>query len=196
MYKKSELNNNGSDSAGRGDINHLTFGCPSTSITMQSWLGCHIKRDPSLHWSNEGESSRIWSQAGTRAPSVGVWESLIQEIHKILGPVEVVPTCPTGECSGHSPLWCPSFWQKVHWFGLRLISWSSLQPPWPSRVPSGGLIRAAKSCIFFISFLSLLASFVISLLLQTLKTASTKADSGIWDPVWSFCNCIWMSGLA
>ena len=36
MYKKSELNNNGPDSAGRGDINHLTFGCPSTSITMQS----------------------------------------------------------------------------------------------------------------------------------------------------------------
>ena len=28
------------------------------------------------------------------------------------------------------------------------------------------------------------------------RLASTKADSGIWGPVWSFCNCIWMSGVA
>ena len=73
----------------RGDVNHLTFGCPSIPITVQSqlergpakseeirWLQClqeiqfpHLPSGgcPSLHWSNEGGSSGTYSRAGTRA---------------------------------------------------------------------------------------------------------------------------------
>ena len=65
----------------------------SSSVYKKFNFTCYFKGDPRLHWGNENRSNEIDSQVGTQAPSVGVWESLIQEIHKVLGPVGVVPRC-------------------------------------------------------------------------------------------------------
>ena len=78
----------------RGDVNRLTFGCPSTIVIVvtvgeANWPSlnrtggssvyhkfsspaCHIQGDPSPHWRKEDESRRIWSQVGSWAPSVSM----------------------------------------------------------------------------------------------------------------------------
>lgn len=101
IYKKEMSNVIDPTPQVRGDVNHLTFSCPSTLITIQSCtLGegasqpsqnrvssssvnkkfsssyCYVKDDSRLRWSGEDGLSRIWSQMGT-GPSVSVQESLI-----------------------------------------------------------------------------------------------------------------------
>ena len=59
--------------------------CPSQSRAGSSRVykkfsfTCYIKGDPRLHWGNESGSNEINSQAGTQAPSVGVWDQLIHK---------------------------------------------------------------------------------------------------------------------
>ena len=110
--QKGVSSNNGPDSSGKGRCNCLPFDSPSAPITIQSQLErgpsqnragsssvfkkfssppCHIRGDPRLPWSNEDGSSGIWSQAGTQAPAVDVWDSLIQEIHEALPSVGIAP---------------------------------------------------------------------------------------------------------
>ena len=54
----------------------------SSSVYKKFNFTCYIKGDPRLHWGNENRSNEIDSQAGTQAPSVGVWDQLI---HKEVG---------------------------------------------------------------------------------------------------------------
>ena len=57
-------------------------------LSFPTW---RIEGNLRLHWSNEDGSSGIWSWAGAQALSVGMQESLIQEICMELGLVKVTP---------------------------------------------------------------------------------------------------------
>lgn len=57
-------------------------------LSFPTW---HIEGNLRLHWSNEDGLSGIWSWAGAQALSVGMQESLIQEICMELGLVKLTP---------------------------------------------------------------------------------------------------------
>ena len=167
-------------------LNHPLFGCPPTPVTVQSTDGeraswpsqsragsssvykefsftCYIKGDPRLCRGNENGSRGIYIQAGTQDSSVSVWADQLTHptYSQRTGVGRGYPLGVPQEGSQDIPLSVSPFLTEAHW----------LRPKWhlgglpsflsPSRSLRGcGWVKTAKSCIFFISLLSLLASSI------------------------------------
>ena len=174
----------------RGDVNHLTFGCLSTPVTVQSLLerraAGQVRTEqvapvstrnsvllPATSRLTRGSAGvvrmdRVGSGAGKALrPHQLVCRNLsLERIVRTWGQSSLPLGCLTGKRSGHSPFQCPAFQQKAYLFEPRQLlgSLSRLLGP-PASLRDGGWIRAAKSCVFCFNLLSLLDSSIKSRLL-------------------------------
>ena len=155
----------------RRNINHLAFGCPSSPITVQSWLerglAGQVRTEqvnqvskeipfsylPCLWWPKTlleswGWSSRIWRQAGTWAYQT-VYRNLLWEIIKKLKLVKGTPRSSHQRVLRTFPLPVSLLQTKAHWFQPRWLSSYLLDLLTPLGYPQHSRwIRAAKSCFF------------------------------------------------
>ena len=109
----------------RRDVDRPPLGCPPTPVTGSSTDGegagwpsqsragssgvhrkfsftCHTKSESGLRWGNESGSNGIYSQAGTQAPSGGVWALSSNLLTKNWGWSGSPLGCPPEGYSGHS----------------------------------------------------------------------------------------------
>ena len=140
----------------RGDVNRLSFGCPSTPVTAQSWLergpAGQVRAEQAAPASTRNSvhlpaTSRV-TRAGARAPSAGARESLIREVCKELGPVGAAPRAPR---TFRLPV--PPFPTKGTLVWVQGASWWSekvVQPSQPSRVPSRWWVNQSSQKLRFL----------------------------------------------
>ena len=121
-----------------------------------------------------------WDLEASRhsAPSVGMWESLLWEICEELRSVGVVPWASHRRMLGQFSLPVRLLLTKETLVQAQVASWllSSLLSPLESSWYVGW-IRAAKSCVFFISLLFLLAASIKSQILLSTEKKNAQHEN-------------------
>ena len=132
---------------------------------------CHIKGDMKLHWCNEDGSSGIWKLAGS------------QPLQLVCGNLSSAVSwgCPLGipqEGAQTFSLPVRLLLTEETFFQAQVASWllSSLLSPLGSSW-CVGWIRAAKSCVFFISLLLLLAASIKSQILLSTEKKNAQHEN-------------------